>query len=692
MQINKVVNTYLKSINIDSPYKIWTRSSKSQKYKLIVQSDTLCKIAQKTPPNESSYQQPFQQFGEKDRVHIYFEYPNSFQLVLSIFDSILLEENDLNILYYLLYPYYSNFAIDNSQYKLDKVIESTRDASSSLNLDELFERILSNALDVIPNADLGSLWMFDSESERIICKASVSNVSEGVRNMRFEIGEGPIGYTYESERAVLINNVKDLKSYNFRRFSPENLHYWRNQTSDLKTVKSILTCPIVINNQIECVMFFKQSSSDSPLSKQDLELLRVFSSQVGIAIKNARQYTDLKNLNNILLKRDEIHGTLTDLSLQNKGEKKVILEIEKIIDKPITFIDLIENKCIPSRDKLPNNLTFKELYNILGKENETNFYKLTKNKKTTHEIYPIRTDSIILGCLIIEINGDPLGELDHLTLEQGNSVLALELFKKLQLVEFYYKNKRQAFNSMLRSKDQTTILQKATSLGIKEKSNIAALIFQFTNYTDSQVLNAQIHRLISQQKSIFPFLIQTVFGYHNQVILIVNINDDHAKSSLLSQLEDIVNLWSNNTSTRLSVGMGSVYESITQISKSYKEAEAAISYQIARENKGVVEYADIGVNRLFIDQDAEVIGKFVDEVFKPLREFDHPDNVLTETLLTYFDTNRSASETALKLHIHVNTLYQRLKKVEDILKISLKNPENSLRLQLACYLQKSWGE
>lgn len=64
---------------------------------------------------------------------------------------------------------------------------------------------------------------------------------------------------------------------------------------------------------------------------------------------------------------------------------------------------------------------------------------------------------------------------------------------------------------------------------------------------------------------------------------------------------------------------------------------------------------------------------------------------LERTLLAYIASDRSASKAADKLHIHINTLYQRVKKIEDILGLSFGNQEHMLRMQLACYLRESYG-
>jgi len=52
--------------------------------------------------------------------------------------------------------------------------------------------------------------------------------------------------------------------------------------------------------------------------------------------------------------------------------------------------------------------------------------------------------------------------------------------------------------------------------------------------------------------------------------------------------------------------------------------------------------------------------------------------------------NQSAVETARKLHIHVNSFYQRMKRIEELLDLSLDDPEDMLKIQLACHLKNTF--
>lgn len=137
----------------------------------------------------------------------------------------------------------------------------------------------------------------------------------------------------------------------------------------------------------------------------------------------------------------------------------------------------------------------------------------------------------------------------------------------------------------------------------------------------------------------------------------------------------------------MKIGIGSLYLGLDHIAKSYNEADKALSFLITRQRWGIMHYQEIGVNRLFIHQTQEELLSFVNEVFQPLRNEKTKHQLLEETLLVYIEQNGSVGETAKQLHIHVNTLYQRLRKIEEKLTISFQNAEDVLKLQLACYLR-----
>lgn len=689
----EIVDELLLELNVSALHFIWFASREKSTYYPVKKYDKHLEshLLKVVPKQVQYFNQPTHITKKNHYTYIYLEYPNQYQLVVFIDQVVHFTSKDLKQLYFHLYPYYTKQALKEEKYKLEKMIESIGHTTSSLDLEELFANILSNTLDVIPNADLGTLWLYKPESKRLVCKASVGNLLEGIANMQFEVGEGPIGYTFQLESPLLFGDLTNmsLSHPGMKEISSENTQYW-DDTYDLsRKVKSSMTCPIVVGDQVECVMFLCQIKTKNRLTERDLHLLQGFSSQVGIAIRNAKQFTHIKKLNHRLLKQDYIHKTLTNISLQNTGFKKIIQELRKMIGQPIIFVDLLENEHIPSSSKLPDFLSYHRLIHLTSQKSQKRFYEVKIDNKFTHYIFPIRSGKVILGCLIIEAKRS-LKNPDYMALEQGSSILALELVNKQNIVEYFYKNKRDLFNALLQSKDLVEINKKANELGINKDLEFSCLIFQFSSHRDTQFLEANVHRLIAQIKTELPKFIQTVFGYHNKVVLLVSLSNHAEKGHFQELVEALINNWMAAHQLNLRCGMGSLYKGIQLIEKSYKEAKNALSYLTTRRIQGFIEYSNIGINRLFINQNSEEIERFFQETFYPLRKVDGASNNLEETLITYFKLNRSATDTAKRLHIHINTLYQRLKKIEESLDLSLKDPEDVLHLQLACYLKESF--
>lgn len=626
---------------------------------------------------------------EKGILCVSLFYPGNYLLLFRMEKDTSLSMDQQEMLYFYLYPYYTERALERSEFKLEKMIDSIARTTSSLEPDDLLSNILTNTMKVIPNADLGTLWNYDEETGRLFCRASAGNLLKGIRKMRFVPGEGPIGYTFSKGIPLLFRDSSEITNTVINGISEENSRYWDNSYDFEKNIQAVLTCPIYSGNQVRCVMFFCQFPGKKPFTDQDLRMLEGFSSQVGIAMENSNQYDDIRKLNEILLKRDDIHATLTNLSLENMGVGKMIREMNRMMERPIVFIDLIEKDYITFGGKAPEDFSYTELYRYLIEQESLPFYEVIKGGELTHLMYPIRSGTVLLGCLVITAQ-KPLGPLDRLILEQGHSILALELVRKQNMVEFYYKKKREQFHDLVKAEDDSVILKRAMELGIKEEARLQVVLLRLMSYPDPQTLEIMIHRMISDiQKEVAPY-IQTIFGYNDEVTLLIQIVDSVQELQFKKQLNQLVARWTGQENLTISAGAGMAYEDLRMIGNSMREAKAALTYLITRQQNGFTQYSDIGVNRLFIHQDIGEIEQFLNEIFGPLESSKGEGASLAETLIAYFRTNRHAAKTASLLHVHINTLYQRIKKIEGVLNLSLDEPEDVLKLQLACHLKESF--
>ncbi|MCK2020522.1 helix-turn-helix domain-containing protein [[Brevibacterium] frigoritolerans] len=216
-----------------------------------------------------------------------------------------------------------------------------------------------------------------------------------------------------------------------------------------------------------------------------------------------------------------------------------------------------------------------------------------------------------------------------------------------------------------------------------------AIVIHLHPHADFHFVNMQIHKLIAQIKKHLGIFVSIVFGYGNKVTLVCQFNNFADQDYVKKRLELIHSNWINEHEESLKIGIGTCYPSMNNIAKSYSEADKALSFLISRQLKSIVNYQDIGINNFFIHQPIDDLNTFVNEVFNPLQSDKDGTLDLEQTLLAYMENDRQAKQTAKILLIHVNTLYQRLKRIEEKLQVSFSNPEDILKVQLACYLRNS---
>ena len=85
----------------------------------------------------------------------------------------------------------------------------------------------------------------------------------------------------------------------------------------------------------------------------------------------------------------------------------------------------------------------------------------------------------------------------------------------------------------------------------------------------------------------------------------------------------------------------------------------------------------------------DAVGRFVDDTVGPVLRYDaRRGTELTATLQAYFAHDRSPVRCAAPLHVHVNTVAQRLDRVRQLLGDGWTDPDRALQIQLALHLHR----
>ena len=99
----------------------------------------------------------------------------------------------------------------------------------------------------------------------------------------------------------------------------------------------------------------------------------------------------------------------------------------------------------------------------------------------------------------------------------------------------------------------------------------------------------------------------------------------------------------------------------------------------------VVQLADLGVVGLLLQlEDSSLLTAFARRTLGPLLDYDESHQTgLVETLRTYLGCRQDRNRAAATLHIHPNTVTQRLRRVEQLCGAELAEPSVTLQFSAA---------
>ena len=185
----------------------------------------------------------------------------------------------------------------------------------------------------------------------------------------------------------------------------------------------------------------------------------------------------------------------------------------------------------------------------------------------------------------------------------------------------------------------------------------------------------------------------------SQIILLIGLTEPKKEKSnvLIRKVEQFLSDSLGKLETHVSVGQviagyGRSYKSYTEIVKSYQEALHAVKIKklFPREIAGIHGYHELGIYRYLLKckQWDEEQG-YENERLEVLKQYDRDNQTaMQETLETFLDAAGKVNVTAQRLHIHINTLSYRLRRIEEIMQVDLENMNQRTSLYLELKMAK----
>jgi purine catabolism regulator len=136
------------------------------------------------------------------------------------------------------------------------------------------------------------------------------------------------------------------------------------------------------------------------------------------------------------------------------------------------------------------------------------------------------------------------------------------------------------------------------------------------------------------------------------------------------------------------IGIGQTYEGYDRLHNSLHEAQQAVRIVASSRLKNQQHYGffeDMGVARLFGSPEIrDDLLNYSEQILEPFMLYDAGhDSKLLETARAYFEHGGNLRKISEVLFTHYNTIVYRINRINEVLKIDLKDPETAFAIQLA---------
>ncbi|BAQ10030.1 sugar diacid utilization regulator [Bacillus sp. OxB-1] len=562
---------------------------------------------------------------------------------------------------------------------------------------EFVESILQQMIDAIPQLDSGFLLIYSEKTQKLIVKHAVGYVEENYRKTQLIPGEGISGQVFATGHPLFLTSRESVMS-TMRTMSPANLSHYIKSTIQAEYPHQTIAIPLLDERGAIGVLTMSGHDEKSRYPSSFMNILHSFTPFITLAYRHHMLSNREAHLENELVlattalrkehdqqqKTADLYNELTMLSNQNKGIQKMVQALQQYIEAPIALYDdlfnlIAEVEMVPT--ELPSGMisTREVQYVITMKK----WQVYDKKDGTSIIIIPIVGSNLVIGFLLTYIEKEKFHHVNRMLLEYGSSLLSLEMMKQQSIREAQQMIYGEIFEKILLGIHDGQLEEQANNLGLHPKDYYVALIcseMESAPYRDSRFEREKWMKWI-EEMLIFYHIKGIVTQRGNQVIAFLSFPKDEGKVKARQQVTQLTKHM-NEVTWPVYIGLGNVYEGFHEIRKSYRDAEKSITLLMKRKKGQVHQFSNGGIDRILLDLERNELEAFLSDHLGPLVDNQNVD--LIETLLAYVQHNKNLKNVTESLVIHQNTLYYRLKRIEEILEISLADPAQWFDIQLAC--------
>lgn len=552
--------------------------------------------------------------------------------------------------------------------ELSALYETASDLTAIRDVDTILAAIVRRARQLL-HCDMTYLSLNDESDGASYMKVTDGALTREFQTLRLPLGTGLLGLVAQTGAAYFTEDYSTDQRFVHQGYIDEAVAG--------EQIRAILGVPLVLDGVvIGALLAVHRSVRRFPQS--EVSLLTSFAAHAVVALENARLFAELDEANRSLTRHTEAvdaaalaHDRLTDVLIGGGGVAEVAEMLSGVLDgaasvwTPSGELLAGEDPGLDWREVVPGAVASGRSV-VVGSGMVAAALAGTEHVATL----VLRRD-------------DPLDLAGRRTLERGALVTALVLLFARSVTDAEERLGGQLLADLLEADPESRerLRERVRRHGVSLDGPLVVAA--------ATVDGADRHR-VSRAAVALARRGSGLAGEHRGAIVLVVPGEDPLRVGADLQAA-IAELGGVGT-----VGVAATSDGLRgdRLVSAHREARRCLDTLVRLGRGGEVsDPAGLGVARLLLgDNDPEHVTAFVETMIGPVRAWDERRGTgLVVTLEAWFATGGHLKDTASVLHVHPNTVTQRLERVGELLGSGWREPGRSLDLQLALRLARLQG-
>lgn len=580
----------------------------------------------------------------------------------------------------------------------------TRLLASELDLTEIFHQILVSAIEVIPAADAGTLYLADATTGRLRAQDCVG-LGPSIHELSLEPGEGAAGKAYFSRHGATYNDPEAVSGA-LVGASDDNVKAFRDATRGLRSPRAAMTAPLIFKGSVLGALVVDQlGDSGERFDEHDLRLLEDLAQIAAIGIMNARLFDSersarlrLQVMNDELNRqRDVLDRRLRALDAM-AGVAREGFSLDAIVSRlavlacgrAIILDSLGRVRAVAPPDLEPGNgahpIRLSEVAEVIERVSADHQRHERETDDRLMIASPVMAELEVVGYVVLELSGPERDGLPE-ALADSAALIASTVFVREQAREEGNLRRRADVLERLLKGDIPR-----TAANFHELRPPFRLAVGGLYRLDEKVrpTGAQHAGLLRELRSVAAETVQ-----QKAPAGAVTLRDDHVVAAWSAAgvkrgpdwtalFRGVAEAMGTHDGWRSRFALTQVINDPQALPQAYREARLALEIQQAVENP-VIDVGQLGAYRLILGATSNTDAvAFSRKTLSAIIDRDEKRNGnLLPTLRAYLAAGMSLTATAKALHVHVHTVQYRLAKLEELSGLSLRKGEERLTLELS---------